>query len=54
MNPGHVLVVSKRFVVDYFNLKGEEVVCMWEIGTSEINKTGFITNEIEIDVISFK
>ncbi len=31
VNPGHVLVVSRRHVEDYFDLNEEEVACMWEM-----------------------
>ena len=31
VNPGHVLIVSKRHAGDYFDLNGEEVACMWEM-----------------------
>lgn len=31
VNPGHVLVVLKRHVEDYFDLNAEEVACLWEM-----------------------
>jgi len=34
VNPGHVLVVSKRHAEDYFDLNEEEVTCMWEMVAS--------------------
>jgi len=29
VNPGHVLVISKRHVSDYFDLSGEELEAIW-------------------------
>jgi len=31
VNPGHVLVISRRHVADYFELSGEEVAGLWEM-----------------------
>jgi len=31
VSPGHVLVISRRHVADYFNLTGEEVASLWSM-----------------------
>lgn len=37
VSPGHVLVISRRHVTDYFNLTGEEVVALWSM-VAEVRK----------------